>query len=292
MNSIVVLTATYNHPEELAKLYRSLCGQNNKEFTWLVVNDGSEAETEEILRSFENDNKVDLYVITQKNGGKSSAINNGLNSLDQNVKFVVIVDDDECLYEDAITTILRYYKKYKDSNYGVIHFNRKNEKGEIIASPISKNDYIMSYQKFKSEGRYADGYLSYFTSHLKDERFTIFKDEKYIAPSTLFMKVSRDSDLLWASEALGETEYLAGGITKQGRKLRVKNPCGMIEYCELMQENGASLKTKLIYSIQGYAYASFAKTKYSAGKLLKIGLIPGKVLGEIWKRKYASVLTK
>lgn len=64
-------------------------------------------------------------------------------------------------------------------------------------------------------------------------------------------------NLLWAKEALGETVYLAGEITRQGRKLRIKNPRGMIDYCKMMQRNGASWKKKISYSIQGYAYYHF-----------------------------------
>ena len=71
------------------------------------------------------------------------------------------------------------------------------------------------------------------------------------------MKVNKERELLWASAVLCETEYLAGGITKQGRKLRIKKPRGMVEYCNLMQTNGANLIIKWLYSAQGYAYESF-----------------------------------
>ena len=286
MKSIVLLTATYNHPEELKSLYNSLCAQKNKDFSWMIVNDGSKAETETVLQEFAQEDCLDITVIYQPNQGKSAAINNGLNNLSSDVEFVAIIDDDERLSPEAVDTLRRYCDKYRDTTCGVIHFNRKNEKGEIIASPIVDSDYYMSYQEFKSKGRYADGYLSYYTKKLNDCRFNIIQGEKYIAPSTLFMKVTRSSNLLWACVSLGETEYLAGGITKQGRRLRIKNPQGMIEYCELMQENGASLKTRVLYSIQGYAYIFIYGKPYSPKKLLKIGAIPGKVLSVYWKNKY------
>lgn len=286
MKSIVLLTATYNHPEELKSLYISLCNQNTKDFSWMIVNDGSESETGKVLQEFVQEGNLDIAVINQVNKGKSAAINNGLNNLPNNVEFVTIIDDDERLNPGAVEILKHYCEQYRNTSCGVIHFNRKNEKNEIIASPIINTDYYMSYQAFKSKGRYADGYISYFTKKLGKNRFSMIEGEKYIAPSTLFMKVTRNCDLLWACASLGETEYLAGGITKQGRRLRINNPLGMIEYCELMQENGASLKTRVIYSIQGYAYIAICGNTYSSKQLLKIGLIPGNVLALYWKKKY------
>lgn len=286
MNSVVILTATYNHPNELKKLYASLCEQLDANFTWLIVNDGSGEETEKAIDKIIVDDLINTYVINKRNGGKSAAINDGINSMTSNVEFFVIVDDDELLFPEAVQTIKDYVRKYKDTECGVIHFNRKNEKGETIANPKIEEDDFKSYQRFKSEGRYADGYLGYFMDKLGTHRFSIYKGEKYIAPSTLFMKVTNNCKLLWAKAALGQTEYLAGGITKQGRKLRVKNPQGMIEYCEDMQINGSNFKTRLIYSIQGYAYRSLCKNKKKNYSFIKVAVLPGLILGKTWRRKY------
>ena len=291
MKPFVYLTATFNHPKELKKLYESLLEQADLEFTWLIVNDGSKEETVDAIESFVSEGKIDILPVHQLNGGKSRAINNGLDHLTQDVVFVVIVDDDEELKPDAIGTIKEYYARYKNTNCGVIHFSRVNEKGNVIARPPIDKDFIMSYQRFKSEGRYADGYIGYFTDKLGENRFIVPEGEKYVGPSTLLMRVTEASDLLWAKAILGETEYLTGGITKQGRKLRIRNPKGMIEYCKLMQGNGASLKTKIAYSIQGYAYNEFVepdkRKKEDMNGLLNLGLL-GKILAKQWKKKFTA----
>ena len=290
MNSIVILTATYNHPKELMKLFKSLVNQSDKNFTWLIVNDGSGDETEAVLEKIAELSDFDTHIIHQNNGGKSKAINMGMDNLSSNVLFVIIVDDDEYLKRDAIEVIKWYQLKYADSECGVIHFNRMNEKGEIIANPLIDEDYFMSYQKFKSLGRYADGYLGYFLNRLGKERFRIYKGENYIGPSTLFMRVTNSYTLLWAKEVLGETEYLVGGITKQGRRLRINNPLGMIEYCILMQSNGASLKTRFLYSLQGFAYMGFLnpeeKKLVRKKEFISLAKGLGIILTIFWKIKY------
>ena len=294
MRRIAVLTATYNHPQKLKMLYRSLTEQTDQDFSWIIVNDGSGEETKKVIDNFQRDNIIDLEVIHQPNSGKSHAINHGI-GLAKDAEFFIIVDDDERLYSDAITIIKHYITEYRNSECGVIHFNRKNENGEIIAAPSVSNDFYMSYQEFKSKSYFADGYLGYFTDKLGNNRFTIFPGEKYIAPSTLFMKVTENCSLLWASAALGETEYLEGGITKQGRRLRLRNPRGMVEYCNFLQCNKASLKLRLLYSIQGYAYMQFADRR-NLGEAERIGnhLIKsmrpfGKLLAIYWRKKYPSI---
>ena len=288
MHQIALLTATYNHPNELMRLFHSLKEQTEKGFTWVIVNDGSAEETSQVLKLIEGDNAIDVEVINKNNGGKSSSINVGFDNIDKNVEFVLIVDDDEKLKPDAINVVKEYVNKYRSSGCGVIHFNRINENGEIIAKPPINEDFFMTFQQFKSEGRYADGYLGYFFKALGKNRFSIFPGEKYVAPSTLIMKVNRTRKLLWASAVLGETEYLAGGITKQGRKLRIKNPRGMVEYCQLMQTNGANLKTKLLYSAQGYAYKSFCNCndKNIDNSFLAITKPAGLAIALLWKTKY------
>ena len=66
----------------------------------------------------------------------------------------------------------------------------------------------------------------------------------------------------------------------------------MIEYCILMQENRASFKTKLIYSINGYAYLQFVKNKgYDKEVLNKLNplcIIPGIILARKWKKQFAK----
>ena len=53
MHQIALLTATYNHPKELMKLFDSLEKQSDKNFTWVIINDGSEEETERFKKTRE-----------------------------------------------------------------------------------------------------------------------------------------------------------------------------------------------------------------------------------------------
>lgn len=47
---ITVFTPTYNRAYIIRKLYKALCGQINKNFEWLVVDDGSTDNTEFLIK--------------------------------------------------------------------------------------------------------------------------------------------------------------------------------------------------------------------------------------------------
>lgn len=290
MNDIVILTATYNHPKELEQLFMSLIGQTNNNFIWLIVNDGSTSRTNEILSKIKKSNKVKTSIISQSNAGKGRAINNGLDHLPMECKFVLIVDDDEQLYPETIEILKHYIMKYKDTPCGVINFYRKDMQGDVIAHPVFRKDFFMSLQKFSRKGYHSDGYIGYFVDKLKSIRFSIYDGEKYIGPSTLIMKVTKKSQLLWSTKVLGRTEYLSGGITKQGRKLRLENPLGMIEYCSLWQHKDSGLKKRFFYSIQAFAYLDFvSKDKKESVRIddfLSYTKFLGQLLAWYWRKKY------
>lgn len=41
MESLTVFTPAYNRAHTLGRTYKSLCAQSNKDFIWMVVDDGS-----------------------------------------------------------------------------------------------------------------------------------------------------------------------------------------------------------------------------------------------------------
>ena len=49
MKTVTIITPTYNRAELLKKLYQSLEQQNNKDFEWLIVDDGSTDRTKEAV---------------------------------------------------------------------------------------------------------------------------------------------------------------------------------------------------------------------------------------------------
>ena len=101
---VSVLTPTYNREKELHNLYKSLKSQTNKEFEWVIVDDGSSDNTEEVVKGWIEEKTLDIKYIKQENGGKHTAVNTGVAQISSPLTF--IVDSDDILTADAIDSII------------------------------------------------------------------------------------------------------------------------------------------------------------------------------------------
>ena len=60
MKELTVLTPTYNRAKRLNKCYETLCKQTNKEFIWLIIDDGSIDDTEKVVAKWMTENKIEI----------------------------------------------------------------------------------------------------------------------------------------------------------------------------------------------------------------------------------------
>lgn len=102
---ITVFTPTYNRGYIIEKLYRSLQRQTFQDFEWVVMDDGSTDNTEEIFESWmQEDNRFPIRYYKQENGGKCRAINRGLDLAKGELFF--IMDSDDYLTDNALERIV------------------------------------------------------------------------------------------------------------------------------------------------------------------------------------------
>ena len=293
---LAILTPTYKRSKLLYRLYESLIKQTSYDFKWIIVNDGSPDDTDDVVKNIvKKEKRFPIQYILKENGGKGSATNVGFDSL-TNEKFVLIIDDDEILYDIAIETVLAYIKKYDNTNCGGIDFQRDNLEGRRISNVSLDDDFFASFSERTNKKLVMDGYTGYFTKAIKDKRFPIYVGEKYIGPDILQCLVDKEYGLLWSNKSIGTTEYLEGGLSQQGRRLRIKNPIGMILHCYNYQEKSYRFKYRFKYSIMGYAYFYFSKLsfkdlneKYNID-MKKFNVIAkplGFALFKRWKRKFS-----
>ena len=106
---LTIMTSTYNRANLLENLYSSLINQTNKDFVWLIIDDGSVDNTKEIVEKLKNENKINIEYLYKKNGGKHTALNIGFENLKTDL--TVIVDSDDKITSDAVNVIYKYYQK-------------------------------------------------------------------------------------------------------------------------------------------------------------------------------------
>lgn len=108
---ITVFTPTYNRAHLLGKCYESLLRQNSKEFLWLIIDDGSIDDTKELVQQWIDINLIEIRYVYKENGGLHTGYNKAIEMLDTELS--ICIDSDDCLADNAIQLILKYWKKTK-----------------------------------------------------------------------------------------------------------------------------------------------------------------------------------
>lgn len=101
---ISVITCTYNRAATLPRVYESLCNQTYKNFEWIVVNDGSEDNTEDLVKYWIDENKLEVIYLYEENNGKHIATNLAMSKATG--YFVINLDSDDFLKENALETFI------------------------------------------------------------------------------------------------------------------------------------------------------------------------------------------
>ena len=120
---ITVFTPAYNRAHTLPRTLESLIKQENKNFKWLIVDDGSADNTQELISEWINEkNNFNIRYYKKENGGKCRAINYALDLAQGELFFTV--DSDDYLTDDAIEKVLMWFEQIDNEKIVGIVANR------------------------------------------------------------------------------------------------------------------------------------------------------------------------
>jgi len=135
-----VFAPTYNRAHLLSRVYQSLCEQTDKDFEWIVIDDGSTDETRELVLKFIKEAPFLVRYFYQPNSGKHVAINRGV-TMAEGFLFVIL-DSDDWLAPRALELIRRTWNSLlpdeRESFAGVAGLYAYPS-GKIVGTPFPKD---------------------------------------------------------------------------------------------------------------------------------------------------------
>lgn len=288
---VSVLTPTYNRSRQLPFLYKSLLAQSNQNFKWIIVDDGSTDGTEDIVNKFINEKKIDIVYFKKKNGGKHTAINMGVKNITSPLTF--IVDSDDILTIDAIDTIEKDYSKIVLESYCGLAYLKQYANAKVIGTLFPNEGYVnMNTIRYK-KGVKGDKAEVWKTEYLKQLPFPIFSNEKFIGEHYVWCQLSEKYDMYVKNKAIYTVEYLEGGLTQSGRKLRIRCPYGGMASSRILLTNKYPLRIRIKNALLYTCYGFFSKENIlnivfnSGASLLVLFALPfGFGIYLYWKLKY------
>ncbi len=248
---ITVFTPTYNRAYIIEKLYRSLQRQTFRDFEWLIVDDGSSDNTEEVIAAWqaeENDFPIRYY--KKENGGKCKAINYGVDRAEGELFFNV--DSDDYLLDDALEKVDAWEKSLPgDKKYcgvvGNLGTSPTETPNKPWPEPYRDASLLERYEGVSAHRIDGERAWVFYTAIQRQYKYPEFAGENFITPAVTWNRMAHDGYLvrMW-DDIIWVYEYQSDGITANVGKNFIRCPQGHgLWLREKATFTGESLKNRL-----------------------------------------------
>lgn len=285
---LTVFTPTYNRAHTLPRTYESLCKQDNKNFIWLIVDDGSTDKTKELIQDWQRkDNGFEIEYIHKENGGMHTAHNLAYESI--HTELNVCIDSDDCLAAGAVKKIYLKWQEIKSQNYAGIIGLDSDLKGNIIGKEFPDNLKETTLSGYYSSGGKGDKKLVYRTEVInKYSPYPVFEGEKYVALAYKYRLIDQDYKLAVLNEVLCNVEYQDDGSSATMWKQYVRNPNGFAFWRKICMKYSMSQKRLWIDCIHYVSESIIAGNKRyikeSPRRIMTIITVPFGILLSIYTK--------
>lgn len=250
---ITIFTPTYNRGNLLNRIYESLKAQTVQDFEWLIVDDGSSDNTEEIVNSWICEQAINIRYIRKKNGGKHTAFNMGVQNAEGELFFCV--DSDDFVPENCVENIL---KAWNGTNVGCVAGiigMKTDTDGKFLCGFFPKAITTSTmYDLAQKHQCYGEKSLIYKTEILKKVPYPEIEGEKFVTECVVYDRIDQEYTMLLLKEVLTICEYQPDGLTGTIFSTMLKNPTGYKIYYKQRIDMAITLKERIGYIIRYNAF--------------------------------------
>lgn len=276
---LTVFTPAYNRAHTLPRTYESLLKQNNKDFIWLIIDDGSSDNTEELVREWQGrENGFEIEYIKKENGGMHTAHNTAYENI--HTELNVCIDSDDCMADNAVEKILSKWARVRDKGYaGIIALDADMNTGNIIGKGFPEGMTETTLSGYYAQGGAGDKKLIYRTDVInRYPPYPVFEGEKYVSLAYKYRLIDQDYRMAVLDEVVCNVEYQPDGSTNNMFKQYLNNPKGFAFWRTIRMKYPDSKKRLLIDNIHYVSSSILARNKAfikeSPTKFLTVLTIP------------------
>ncbi|EPC8421007.1 MULTISPECIES: glycosyltransferase family 2 protein [Bacillus cereus group] len=261
MKRLTIFTPTYNRAYCLQGCYESLKQQTCKDFIWLIIDDGSDDYTKELVQSWISEDCISIRYYWQVNQGMHGAHNAAYEMIDTELN--VCIDSDDSMPSDAVEKIISFWDENgSDQVSGIIALDLYKD-GTVIGSklPLNLNRSTL-FNLYNKHGVTGDKKLVYRTELTRKYPYPVFKNEKYVGLAYKYYMLDQKYEMLLMNEALCYVEYMLDGSSMNMLSQYCKNPKGFAFYRkELMKLPFANRLFKYRQAVHYVSSSIIAKNK-------------------------------
>lgn len=225
---LTVFTPTYNRAYSLVDVYKCLCEQSLQDFEWVIVDDGSSDNTEQLVQTWRNEQRLNIKYTKKNNGGKHTAINLGL-QLAQGEWFLIFDSDDKCTPNtvERFYTFSRQLSSAELARVSTISVRSVTESGADVGPRYGFKQKIVvppaEQLKLRSQ---AERWGINKTALMQEIPFPEYAGERFVPESLIWNRLSLHYATYFIDEALRIFTPREDGLTASMLKIRVNSPKG------------------------------------------------------------------
>lgn len=266
---LTVFTPAYNRADLLTRCYESMCKQTNKNFIWMIVDDGSTDNTREISESWvKNTKDFQVIYIYKENGGLHTAYNTAIANID--TELCVCIDSDDFMPDNAVELILDFWEKNGSDEYAGIVGLDFDMDGNVIGDMLPDIKSVNLIGLFTGKYNIVNGDRTNVVRtelYKKYAPMKVFKGEKNFNPHYMHLQISQEYDFLVLNENLRFVDYQETGMSNSMLKQYKSSPNSFAEIRKLyLSFKDTSLKFKIKHSIHLASSCILAKKTMSSVK--------------------------
>jgi Glycosyltransferases involved in cell wall biogenesis len=231
MKLITIFTPTYNREKTLGQCYESLVAQTSQNFVWQVIDDGSSDNTEELVKGFQAEGRIEIVYVKKQNGGKASAINMSLDMTD--TALWVCLDSDDYFFPNAVETYESLYPQIKDREdiCGLFSVRSNPDGSPMMGMDVPEEVEVETQLNIRHKYNVKPEYVQvYKTEIAKQYKFPLFEGERFFPLSYMQDAIDQKYKLFVFRKPTMVCVYQADGITRNHKKVIRKNPKGYTEF--------------------------------------------------------------
>jgi glycosyltransferase involved in cell wall biosynthesis len=226
MSLLTIFTPTYNRAHLLQRVYDSLLAQTNRDFEWLVVDDGSSDNTEAFIQKLIAEGQIKIVFKKQPNGGKHTAINRGL-ELASGTLFLILDSDDE-LTPDAVEKIAAQWNRLVAEPdfelFGGLVANKSYIGGQHIGTDLDYDILDTTVIDYRFHRKIAGDKLEIFKTALLKQYPFPENGEKFCPEALVWNRIGSKYKFRFFNDSIYLAEYLPDGLTDRIVTIRKKSP--------------------------------------------------------------------
>lgn len=258
---LTIFTPAYNRAEKLKDVFLSLENQINTEFEWLIVDDGSTDNTEEVIAELMKKSSMNIRYYKKENGGKHTAHNMAVSVACG--EYFLCLDSDDYMNQNSIEILLKTLKQCNQAE-GIVAY-KCDQNNQLLSDEFPETDYVSNIyslsQEFSCNGEFV---FLFPTKILQKNKFPVFSGERFLTESVLYDSLKCKMRIL--PTIIEVCEYQVDGLSNNLNKIMKNNPAGYCLYFMQRIDMQNDLRNRIITMGKYRCFCIFAgknKSNYS-----------------------------